>query len=126
MSFKEYHFEVLRQSGMISPRSLVFTTSNCTGQAYSSAADEFDTSPGPFTESQGRVYSSPPGYSSPVYYIPRGTISEVKTVLSTLTDLLTNPCIPTNKVVHVYSILPNDPSVTGVENQYAKPIYAGF
>jgi hypothetical protein len=128
LSFNEYHFSVRRQSGRLKDDDLFFTTSDCTGQAYSKMGESPDDL-GPFTESQGRVFSSVPGYSVPAYYVPRGTSTEVKTVKSRWTDAsqpFVGECISTDEQIAVYAVLPNDPAVTGVKDNFQLPINAGF
>ena len=128
LSFNEYYFEIEQQSGRLDYQVLYFTTSDCTGQAY--LAMDYNTNDlGPFTESQGRVYSSVSGYSVPAYYVPRGASTEVKTVKSEWTDYsqhFVGECISTDEQIAVYAVLPNDPAVTGVKDSYQLPINAGF
>ena len=127
LSFNEYYFNVEQQSGLLDYKEIFFTTSDCSGQAYLTMGYTYDL--GPFTESQGRVFSSMSGYSVPAYYVPRGASTEVKTVKSEWTDYsqhFVGECISTDEQIAVYSVLPNDPAVTGVKDSYQLPINAGF
>jgi hypothetical protein len=127
LSFNEYYFNVEQQSGLLDYQDIFFATSDCSGQAYLGMGDTYDL--GPFAESQGRVFSSAPGYSVSTYYVPRGTSSAVMRVRSSWQGY-SNPssgeCITIDEQKAFYPILPNDPAVTGVKDNYQLPINAGF
>jgi hypothetical protein len=127
LSSSEYYFSVRKVSGRPKTYDIYFTTSDCTGQAYLEMPDNYNF--GPFTESQGLVFSSALGYSVPAYYVPRGTSTELKTVKSmwgSPVDPVAGECVPQDEQKSVYPILPNDPAVTGVKDSYPLPITAGF
>jgi hypothetical protein len=129
LSFNEYYFNVEQQSGRLEYQDIFFTTSDCSGQAYLAMGSVDD--PGPFTESQGRVFSPAPGYSVPAFYVPRGTSSSAATISScwAFSNYPTSAECSTSCDTGggtFYPILPNDPAITGVKDNYPLPINAGF
>jgi len=123
LSFNEYYFNVEQQSGLLYYQDIFFTTSDCSGQAYLAMGYTYDL--GPFTESQGRVFSSAPGYPVSTYYIPRGTSSVVMRARSYWSST-SAACGTIDDEIAFYPILPNDPAITGVKDSYELPINTGF
>jgi len=129
LSFNEYRFTVDAGTGELLNviTEIFFANPDCTGQRYIRPTLYLPI-PSPTIETQGQVMRTPDFLNDPVpvYYVPRGTESVSVSPQSYYNSSEGETCVTSSGSVYLYTLFPNDPAITGVENSYPTPIRIGY
>ena len=96
--------------------TVIFTTSDCTGQGYYFPNFSLPSSNG-FVVST----SNTGGYGK-IYIAPNSTMASV----SRLSQLSNDNCVVASGTIQMYEAYPNDPAITGFPNNYTGTLRVGF